>query len=139
MLTITRPVPYDDSIPEGLRAVQQALDSFADINYTTIMYTAIELDFTEEGVAHYSMAKILDVICNNPFLESIPRYFRDGRQDYLWYSDFYDEISKEDSRKYRAFSKQDIKITHTNYATELAKVNLPYFAELVHLITMERL
>lgn len=81
----------------------------------------------------------MDIICNNPPFASVPRYFHDGREDYLWYSDFYDDITKEVYHKYRTFTKPQNGITPANYAEELAKIDLPYFKELVDLISLERL
>lgn len=86
---------------------------------------------------HYK-SKIQDIIRNNPPLLSILRYYRDGREDYLWYSDFYDDITKEAYHQYRTFIPPTSKITPTNYTEEMAKINLPYFGALVDLISLER-
>jgi hypothetical protein len=81
----------------------------------------------------------LDIIRNNPPLQSVPKYFQDGRKDYLWYSDFYDNIGKDNYHKYRKFVKPANEITTTNYTEELATIDLPYFKELVNLVSLERL
>jgi hypothetical protein len=81
----------------------------------------------------------MDIIRSNPPLLSVPDYFHDGREDYLWYSDFYDDIGKDNFRRYRKFVKPANEITATNYTEELAKIDLPYFKELVDLISLERL
>lgn len=83
--------------------------------------------------------KVLDIIRNNPPLASVPRYFHDGREDYLWYSDFYDEITREVYQQYMEFVKTDTEITTSNYVEELSKINLPYFQQLVDLVSLERL
>ena len=83
--------------------------------------------------------KILDIIRHNPPLESVPRYFHYGRDNYLWYSDFYDDITKEVYQCYRTFKAAPVEINPANYAEELDKIDLPYFKELVDLITLERL
>jgi hypothetical protein len=83
--------------------------------------------------------KIVDIIRNNPPLASVPKYFRDGREDYLWYSDFYDDITIEVYHKYKIFQKPAREITPANYTEELAKVDLPYVKELVNLINLGRL
>ena len=123
---------------DEFRVIQQSLDSFADINYKT----ARSLEDVTRPVPEYIAnikGKILDLIRNNPPLLSVPDYFHDGREDYLWYSDFYDKISKDIYRRYRTFTKPVNEITATNYTEELAKVDLPYFKELVDLISLERL
>lgn len=81
----------------------------------------------------------MDIIRNNPSLVSLPKYLRDEREDYLWYSDFYDEISKDVYHQYRTFIKPIATITSSNYTTELSKIDLPYFRELVNLVSLERL
>jgi hypothetical protein len=87
-------------------------------------------------IAQYK-GKVLDIIRNNPPLARVPRYFRDGREDYLWYSDFYDEVTKEVYHAYRKFVNPINEITPGNYAEELAKIDLPYFKELVNLVSLE--
>ncbi len=129
-------IEYDTNIPEGFREVQQCIDNFAGVNYNTAR--GIVTQPTLADMTHYK-GKILDIIRNNPPLESIPKYFRDGREDYLWYSDFYDDVTKEVYHKYRIFPKTDKEITPANYTEELAKIDLPYFKELVNLISLEHL
>lgn len=125
-------------IPESLRNVQQSLDSFVAINYETALGMLTGRNVAPEEIIHYR-GKIFDIIRNNPPLESVPKYYEDGREDYLWYSDFYDDISKDTYHTYRAFIKPTDEITPTNYAEELAKIDLPYFRELVDLVSLERL
>jgi len=130
-------IEYTD-IPEEFRAVQQSIDSFVRVNYETARSVAVSMEPTPTDIAHYR-GKIMDIIRNNPPLETLPQYYRDGREDYLWYSDFYDDITKDVFRKYKAFTKCDNEITPANYAEELAKIDLPYFKELIDLICLERL
>lgn len=120
------------NIPEEFQAVGESINSFVKVSYAT---AAIP---TSEDIAYYK-GRISDIIRNNPPLKSIPKYLRDRREDYLWYSDFYDDISKDDYHRYRAFAIPTGEITPTNYAGELAKINLPYFKELIDLISLERL
>jgi len=125
-------------VSDEFRVVQHALDSFVEINYKTARSL---MDFTRP-VPEYLVnlkGKIMDIIRSNPPLLSVPDYFHDGREDYLWYSDFYDDIGKNNFRKYRKFVKPANEITATNYTEELAKIDLPYFKELVDLISLERL
>ena len=125
-------------VSEEFRMIQQTLDSFVDINYKTARNLMDVTRPVPEYIANIK-GKIMDIIRNNPPLLSVPDYFHDGREDYLWYSDFYDDISKDIYRKYRKFVKPGNEITATNYAEELAKIDLPYFKELVDLISLERL
>ncbi|WP_280646997.1 MULTISPECIES: hypothetical protein [unclassified Dysgonomonas] len=81
-------------IPESLRNVQQSLDGFVAINYETALGMLTGRNVAPEEIIHYR-GKIFDIIRNNPPLESVPKYYEDGREDYLWYSDFYDDISKD--------------------------------------------
>ena len=120
------------NIPEEFQAVGESINSFVQVNYAT---AAIP---TSEDIAYYK-GRISDIIRNNPPLKSIPKYLRDGREDYLWYSDFYDDISKDDYRSYQAFTISTNEITSANYTGELAKIDLPYFKELIDLISLERL
>lgn len=120
------------NVPEEFQAVGESINSFVKVNYAT---AAIP---TSEDITYYK-GRISDIIRNNPPLKSIPKYFRDGRENYLWYSDFYDDISKDDYHRYRAFAIPIGEITSANYAGELAKIDLPYFKELVDLISLERL
>ena len=129
---------YDSNIPEAFREVQICLDSFVEINYETALGLVIGMKPTNDDIIHYR-GKILDIIRNNPPLVSIPRYLRGGREDYLWYSDFYDDITKDVYRKYRGFVKPANNITSGNYTEKLTKIDLPYFKELVDLVSLERL
>lgn len=130
-------IEYTD-VPEEYREVQQSIDSFVRVNYDTARGMLISMQATPADITAYR-GKIVDIIRNNPPLASVSKYFRDGREDYLWYSDFYDDITKKVYHKYRIFQKPDREITPANYAEELAKVDLPYFKELVNLISLERL
>lgn len=130
-------IEYPD-VPYEFREVQCCLDSFVEINYQTAKGMLINTKPTLTDITHYR-GKVLDIIRNNPPLVSVPRYFHYGREDYLWYSDFYDDITKEVYHKYRTFTKPQNEITPANYAEELAKIDLPYFKELVDLISLERL
>lgn len=125
-------------VPDGFREVAQSIESFVRINYDTARAAEMTLKPSREDVVLLK-GKILDIIRHNPPLASIPRYLKDGREDYLWYSDFYDEVTKEAYHLYRTFKKPDITITPANYAEELAKIDLPYFAEIVNLVSLERL
>lgn len=125
-------------VPESFQLVQQSLNDFVAINYETALGLVSQPQLTEAEILHYK-SKALDIIRNNPPLASLPKYLRDGREDYLWYSDFYDEISKDVYHRYRTFIKPIATITPSNYTTELSKINLPYFRELVDLVSLERL
>ena len=120
------------NVPEEFRAIGESVNSFVQVNYATATIP------TSEDITYYK-GRISDIIRNNPPLKSIAKYLRDGREDYLWYSDFYDDISKEDYLRYRALTISSGEITPANYAGELAKIDLPYFKELVDLISLERL
>ena len=123
-------------LPESFQVVQQTLSDFVAINYETALGLISHPQITESEILHYK-SKVLDIIRNNPPLASLPKYLRDGREDYLWYSDFYDEISKDVYHQYRTFIKPTNAITPSNYSTELTKVDLPYFRELVDLVSLE--
>ncbi len=134
---------FDDDIertdvPEEFKAVAESIHRFVDINYETARAMATDMKVAPADIAQYK-GKVLDIIRNNPPLASVPRYFRDGREDYLWYSDFYDDVTKEVYHEYRKFVKPANEITPANYAEELAKINLPYFRELINLVSLERL
>ncbi|MDU1891976.1 MAG: hypothetical protein E6767_14915 [Dysgonomonas sp.] len=130
-------IEYPD-VPYEFREVQCCLDSFVEINYQTAKGMLINTKPALTDITHYR-GKVLDIIRNNPPLASVSRFFHDGREDYLWYSDFYDDITKNVYHKYREFVKPVNNITSSNYAEELAKIDLPYFKELVDLISLERL
>lgn len=121
-----------------VRDVGQYINDFCEVNYNTALSVNAETKPTPEDIA-LLRSKIVDIIRSNPPLASIPRYFQDGREDYLWYSDFYDDIPKDIYHTYRTFVKPTNKITPANYAEELAKIDLPYFRELVDLVSLERL
>lgn len=131
-------IDYDSNVPEVFWAVQQSLNDFVAINYETALSLVSQPQLTEGEILHYK-SKVLDIIRNNPPLASLPKYLRDNREDYLWYSDFYDEISKDVYHQYRTFIKPIATITSSNYTTELTKITLPYFRELVDLVSLERL
>lgn len=130
-------IDYDGNIPQNFRIVQQTLDQFVAVNYDTLATMIISTKTDSIDLNHYK-SKILDIIRNNPPLMSVPRYYQDGRDNYLWYSNFYDDISKEAYHQYRTFIPLATGITPTNYAEELAKIDLPYFGALVDLISLER-
>lgn len=121
-----------------VRDVGQCIDRFSQVNYQTALSVNTNAKPTSEYIA-LLRSKILDIIRSNPPLKSVQRYMHDGREDYLWYSDFYDDITKDVYNRYRAFVKPQNEITPANYAEELANIDLPYFKELVDLISLERL
>lgn len=125
-------------VPESFQVIQQSLNDFVAINYGTALGLISQPQLTEAEILHYK-SKVLDIIRNNPPLTSLPKYLRDKREDYLWYSDFYDEISKDVYHQYRTFVKPIDEITPINYVEELSKINLPYFKDLVNLVALERL
>lgn len=129
-------IDYDSNVPEVFRVVQQSLNDFVAINYETALGLVSQPQLTEAEILHYK-SKVLDIIRNNPPLASLPKYLRNGREDYLWYSDFYDETSKDVYHRYRTFVKPIATITPSNYTTELSKIDLPYFQELVDLVSLE--
>lgn len=138
MIELEEELDYDGNIPESFRAVQQCLDSFVEINYETMLGIVANTRVTETDIQHYH-SKAVDIIRNNPPLNSLPKYLRDGREDYLWYSEFFDDAGKDVFRQYAKFVASPIEITKMNYAEELAKIDLPYFRELVDLVSLERL
>lgn len=125
-------------MPESFQVVQQSLNDFVGINYETALGLVSHPQLTEAEILHYK-SKVLDIIRNNPPLASLPKYLRDERENYLWYSDFYDEISKNVYHQYRTFLRPTDTITSSNYTTELSKIDLPYFRELIDLVGLERL
>lgn len=125
-------------VPESFQVVQQSLNDFVAINYETALGLVSQPQLTEAEILHYK-SKVLDIIRNNPPLASLPKYLRDEREDYLWYSDFYDEINKDVYHRYRTFVRPITTITPSNYTTELTKIDLPYFRDLVDLVSLERL
>lgn len=130
-------IDYDGNIPEGFKAVQEALNQFVTVNYDVLETMIISTKTNSIDLIHYK-SKIQDIIRNNPPLISVSRYYQDGREDYLWYSDFYDDVSKEAFHQYRMFTPLEAQITSANYTEELAKIDLPYFEALVDLISLER-
>ena len=110
-------IDYDSNVPEVFRAAQQSLNDFVAINYGTALDLVSQPQLTEAEILHYK-SKILDIIRNNPPLASLPKYLRDEREDYLWYSDFYDEISKDVYLQYRIFIKPTSAIIPSNYTTD---------------------
>lgn len=131
-------IDYDGNIPESFRAVQQTLDRFVAINYDIAETMAIDMAITPADIAQYR-SRILDIIRNNPPLATVPRYYQNGREDYLWYSDFYYDAGRDVWLLYNKFTTFQVDINKTNYAEELAKIALPYFRELVDLISLEKL
>lgn len=128
----------ESDVPESFQVVQQSLNDFVAVKYETALGMVSQPQLTESEILHYK-SKVLDIILNNPPLASLPKYLRDGREDYLWYSDFYDEISKDVYHRYRTFVRPIATITPSNYTTELTKIDLPYFRELVDFVSLERL
>lgn len=129
---------YDGNIPESFRVVQQCLNRFVEINYEIMLGIVTNTKVTETDMQH-NHSKAVDIIRNNPPLESLPKYLRDGREDYLWYSEFYDDAGKDVLRRYGKFTASTSEINKTNYTEELAKIDLPYFREMVDLVSLERL
>lgn len=138
MVYFEEELDYDGNIPEAFRDVQQCLDSFVEVNYETMLGMIANTKASETNLLHYK-SKVVDIIRNNPLFVSVPKYLRDGRDDYLWYSDFYDDIPKDIYHTYRTFVKPTNKITSANYTEELTKIDLPYFRELVDLVSLEKL
>jgi len=129
----------DGNVPEVYRDVQATLDRFVEINYETACDAARVHIGGKVLDANHTRQQIIDVIRNNPPLATVPTYFRDGRENYLWYSDFYDDVPKDVLKQYGKFIAPATPITPANYATELAKIDLPYFKELIDLVSLEKL
>ena len=121
---------------EGYLYAQALLDRFVEINYETALNAVRSVSDIDTA---YCRGQIMDIIRNNPPLATVPKYLQDGRPNYLWYSDFYDDITKDVFRQYSRFVALDTPITPANYATELAPIDLPYFKELVNLVSLEKL
>lgn len=122
--------------PESYQYLQALLDRFVAVNYETALGA---IKYASEINAEYCRGQIMDIIRNNPPLATVPKYLHDGRPNYLWYSDFYFDVEREVSIRYGQYTVPDIKITTANYKTELEKIDLPYFKELVNLVSLERL
>jgi hypothetical protein len=127
----------DGNVPPAYRNVQTILDQFAAVSYDAA-YNALQSHSGSDN-ADYLRERIVTILRNNPPFATIPKYLRDGRENYLWYSDFYDDTGKDVFRKYGQSIISVINITPANYATELAKIALPYFSELVDLVSLEKL
>lgn len=127
----------DGHIPDGYRAVQRTLDNFADASYG-IMYDALA-SHSKLNDTDYLWEQIAPILRDNPPLATVPQYFGDGRENYLWYSNFYDDAGKEIFMLYGKFSAPEVALTPANYKAELEKIDLPYFKELVNLISLEKL
>ena len=127
----------DGNVPQPFQDVQKLLDQFAVVGYDAT-YNALQSHSGSDN-ADYLRNRIVTILRDNPPFATIPKSFRDGQENYLWYSDFYDDAGKDVFRKYNQFSAPAVKITPTNYAEELNKVGLPYFEELVNLISLEKL
>ncbi len=127
----------DGNVPEPYQYAQALLDRFVSVSYNTLydaLYYHSKLNDTE-----YLSEQIIPVLRDNPPFTTIPKYLRDGRPNYLWYSDFYDDAGKDVFRRYRGFHYELKNITTANYTEELQKIDLPYFTELVKLISLEKL
>lgn len=122
-----------------VRDVGQYINDFSEVNHHAALSVNARTKPTLEDIA-LLRSKMVDTSVVIP-IGSIPilRYFRDGREDYLWYSDFYDDITKNVYHQYRRFLKLADKIIPANYAEELTKIEFPYFRELVDLVSLERL
>ena len=127
----------DGNIPQGWQYVQATLDSFVAVNYD-ITYDALHGHPNSSNI-DYLREQIVKILRSNPPLATVPKYLNDGRPNYLWYSDFYDNTTKDVIRQYGRFVASDTKITPANYAVELDKIDLPYFKELVNLVSLEKL
>ena len=125
----------DGNIPEGHLAAQRMLDAFVDVAYDAI-YPNISIYTTAENESNLLEYKrqVIKLISDNPPLQTVPAYFKNGRENYLWYSDFLDNVGREVLMSYNAFMPPVDKITPANYAKRLAEINLPYFRELVELV-----
>ena len=121
---------------EGYLYAQALLDRFAEVNYETALNSVRSVADID---AAYCRGQIMDIIRNNPPLATIPKYLHDARANYLWYSDFYFDAGRKIDLQYRQFISPDTPITPASYAAELPKIDLPYFKELVNLVSLERL
>ena len=125
----------DGNIPEGHLAAQRMLDAFVDVAYDAAypnlsIYTTAE---NESNLLEYKR-QVIKLISDNPPLQTVPAYFKNGRENYLWYSDFLDNVGREVLMSYNAFMPPVDKITPANYSETLAKIDMPCFRELVELV-----
>ncbi len=129
----------DGNVPQAYQEAQRLLDQFVSVGYDTVYNALRHYSHSGSDNANYLKDQIVTILRDNPPLATLPKYLRDGRENYLWYSDFYDDAGKEVFRQYGQFSAPAVKITPANYVGELNKIDLPYFAELVNLISLEKL
>ena len=133
----------DGHIPQAYRDVQHSLDRFVEVGYVAAVDAYLQTmsmnGVSVEDDTTYPKQQILDLLAANPPLLSVPHYYKDERENYLWYSDFYDNATKGCVRQYGKFIHSDTVIKSANYAQELTKVDLLYFKELVKLVCLMRL
>lgn len=137
----------DGHISQAYLDVQRTLDLFVEVGYEAAVDAywqtrSMNGDGATMSVSNgaiYPKQQILDLLATNPPLLSVPRYYADGRENYLWYSDFYDDATKECFVRYGKFIPVGATITPANYAQELVNVDLPYFKELVKLVCLIKL
>ena len=125
----------DGNVPAGHLAAQRMLDAFVNISYDAA-YSNMSIYTTAENEANLVEFKrqVIKLISDNPPLQTVPAYFKDGRENYLWYSDFFDDAGKGAFRSYYVFTPPTDQIITANYAERLSKIDLPYFRELVELV-----
>ena len=132
-----------DFLPE-FEAVQRTLDKFVDINYKAAQDAYYDHSQRRDRIdiernIGIIRQQLIELLAANPPMATIPKSYDTANKDYLWYSDFYDYVTKDVYRQYGKFTAPAAVITPANYATELARIDLPYFKEIVRLVGLLRL
>lgn len=78
---------------------------------------------------------VLEILVKNDNLYTVAEYVRQGSDEYYWYSDFLDGLEREDKKKYYFYDASTITVSKSNFDKTLRSIDLPFFGEIVELVS----
>lgn len=122
---------------EQANKIQVLFDSFVAIRSKQLadLITVESLHNKKSPDTDWLKEYVLGILVKNDNLYTVADYVRKGSTEYYWYSDFLDNLDREGKKKYYFFDTSPITVTKSGYDKILASVDLPYFPEVVELVS----
>lgn len=122
---------------EQAERIQALFDSFVAIRSEQLedLIRAESLRNDKVPDARWLQEYVLNILVENDNLYSLAEYVRQGSEEYYWYSDFLDELEKDDKKKYYFYDTSTITVSKSSFDKTLRSVDLPFFGKIIELVS----
>jgi hypothetical protein len=122
---------------EQAQRIQALFDGFVAIRSGQLedLITAESYRNGKAPNAEWLKQYVLEILVKNDNLYTVADYVRQGSKEYYWYSDFLDSLDREDKKKYFFYDTTGIAFSKSGFDKCLRSVELPYFQEIVELVS----